>query len=89
MFEEDLEVFFNEFATTATLENGTEIKVIFDRSSDPMGLGTEGRELKATCRTEDVSNLNHQENITIDKVYTIIRINLQMDGNITQLILKE
>ena len=34
MFEEDLEVFFNEFATTATLENGTEIILLHFRSAN-------------------------------------------------------
>lgn len=87
---EDLDVFFNEFATTATLEDATEIEIIFDRSSDPMALGTEGRELMATCKSEDVTNVNHGSQIIIEFVnYTIIGINPEMDGKITELILKE
>lgn len=90
MIDEDLDVFFNEFAVTATLEDATEIKIIFDKRSDPMALGAEGREIIATCKSEDVANVTHNTTINIEgKTYTIIGINPEMDGKITKLILKE
>jgi hypothetical protein len=89
MIVENLERYFNDFAVMAVI-NDQSIKIIFDETSDPMSLGSEGRDITALAITSEVTFVSHQDTLTIGgKAFEIVGINREMDGKLTELVLKE
>lgn len=88
--KENLDLFLEEFATTAVLDDGSSIRVIFDNEYDPMALEAEGRQIVACCKTSDTARAHHGSTLSIDKkTYTVVGIQPDMEGAFTDLILKE
>lgn len=89
MTQENLEVFFKEFAIDGELQNGDIISGIFDREFLQMDIGVEGRQITFCAKSTDVENLHHGDTITINSIpYGIVGIEPHDDGKITDLILK-
>jgi len=89
MIQENLAVFFDEFAVQGELSNGTFISGIFDQEFLQMDIGVEGRSITFLAKSTDVSSLHHGDTITINSIpYGIVGIEPRDDGKITDLILK-
>lgn len=87
---EDLNIFFqgSEFAVEGLI-NDTVVMGILDREFLAIGVGAEGRSLVFCCKSSDVLNVHHGDQLTIQNVaYTIVGIEPQGDGAITDLVLK-
>ena len=87
---ENRSVFFSDFGTDGELENGTIIRLNFDKASDAFDFKSEGLQITALIDSDNVQYLNRGDAITIEnKVYTISQILPEDDGKITQLVLSE
>lgn len=89
MIQENLEIYFKEFAVQGELSNGTFISGIFDQEFLQMDIGVEGRQITFCAKSTDVGSLHHGDTITINAIaYSIVGIEPQGDGAITDLVLK-
>ena len=89
MIQENLEIFFKEFAVQGTLAGGAVISGIFDQDFLQMDIGVEGRLITFLAKSMDVDGLHHGDTITINSIpYGIVGIEPRDDGIITDLILK-
>lgn len=88
---EDLDQFLTDFATTMTVGE-SQYQCIFNIENNPMGIGSEGREITATLKTSDVTTANIRHNTTViieARTYTVIGVQPIDDGKFTDLVLKE
>lgn len=89
-FTENLSVFFGPLGTDGELENGTIIRLNFDRASDAFDFKSEGLEITALIDSNDAQYLSRGDAIAIEnKTYTISQILPEDDGKITKLVLSE
>ena len=89
MIQENLEIYFKEFAVQGELLDGTFISGIFDQEFLQMDIGVEGRQITFCAKSTDVTDLHHGDTITINSIpYSIVGIEPQGDGAITDLVLK-
>ena len=89
MLNEDINVFFDEFAITATLPSG-DTPCIFDEEYLNADFAAEGRSITALFPTSAIAQLNHYDPIAINgQNYEVVGIRPVDDGNITEIILSE
>lgn len=91
---EDLDIFLGDFAVDAALIIGStsrQVKVLFDEEYIGMELvGAEGRSLTATCKSIDALGAKHRSQLQIgSRIYKIESVRPSMDGQFTELVLKE
>lgn len=87
---ENLNVFFTDFATTATLADGTTVEVIFDYKYSEFLSETEGREVTALLPAQNLGAIAIADVIEIDsRAFEVQSIQPQNDEKITELLLKE
>jgi hypothetical protein len=93
MLSENLDAFLPDFSQTAVLTVGStskSIQVIFDEDYVGMEIGAEGRSLTATCKTSDAEGANHRSLLEVgSKTYKVQSVHPIMDGQFTELVLKE
>jgi hypothetical protein len=63
--EEDLDVFFDDFAVDAVLEDGRTIKVLFDDDFLMVQNNVETSVPAARCKTSDIPEIRHEAGIVI------------------------
>jgi hypothetical protein len=93
MLSENLDIFLADFSQLSMLTIGStskSIPILFDEEYMGMELGAEGRSLSATCKTSDVLGANHRSQLQIgSKTYKVESVRPIMDGQFTELVLKE
>ena len=89
MLNEDINIFFDEFAVVATLPSG-EAKCLFDEEYLNVDFAAEGRSITALFITSTIAQLNHYDLITINgQDYQVVGIRPVDDGKITEIVLSE
>lgn len=98
MKNENLDVFFSDFAIVAELDSSEsvldEIKGILDIEYVPMfdndGQATEGKQITFAIQSTEATDIHHGDGLEIEeRTYEIVGIQPFDDGKLTDLILKE
>ena len=73
-WEDDLDLFFDDFQSVATLSGGSTINVLFDRNPEIALAAVETAAIVATAKTSDVSDLDTGDTLVIDGVtYYVVK----------------
>ena len=85
MINENLELFFTDFGTTAVLNGGQSFPVLFGSRYDPIAeLQADGRRITAVGKTSDLGGALQDDVLKVDGVeYLIASVEPIQDGKFT------